>query len=270
MNKFVLLLLVVVALPSLAEVRRVWNDKPLTLFLPINHEVRVVFPTDVDVQVPMGIGERLQSLAPNTQMIYWTAIEAFEPARIIATAKDGKTVYILDVAASANAQFDDILIEDPARHATQDSSMTLQNDSAAEDDLVALNDPSEIILTRFASQFLYAPSRLIPVDARITQIHLPTLAPNFPLLQSADGERFAVQIIGAWSGFGQYVTAVLIKNITPFRFQLDLSRVRGNFTHIAAQHLMIGEMGSLEDRTTLYLISTQPFDAALLEDSYAY
>lgn len=269
MNKFVLLFLLVCSVPTWAEVRRVWNDKPLTLLLPINHEVRVVFPTDVDVQVPMGIGERLHSLAPNTQMIYWTAVEAFEPARIIATAKDGKTVYILDVAASEAGQADDIVIEDPSRHPVESEPLELA-ESEQESESEALTDPSEILLTRFASQTLYAPSRLIPVDGRITPVNLPLLAENFPLLQSAHGERFALQVVGAWAGFGQYVTAILIKNITPLRFQLDLSRVRGNFTHITAQHLMIGEKGSLEDRTTLYVISSQPFDAALLEDSYAY
>lgn len=268
--KHFLVLLILLPVSALADVRRVWDDKPLTLVLPVGHEIRVIFPTDVDVQVPMGIGERLQSLAPDSRMIYWTAIEGFDPARIIATAKDGKTVYILDVAASSTGIQEDVFIEDPARQADAEMESQTARDIEDPSDDEPLADPAEIMLTRFASQTLYAPSRLIPVDGRIVAVTMPSLTMDFPLLQSAHGERFAVKVVGAWAGFGQYVTAVLAINQTPLRFQLDLSRVRGNFTHIAAQHLMIGAAGTLEDRTTLYLISSQPFDAALLEDSYAY
>lgn len=266
-----LVLMFLLPVTVMADVRRVWDEKPLTVVLPVGHEVRVIFPTEVDVQVPMGIGERLQSLAPNERMIYWTATEQFDPARIIATAKDGKTVYILDVAASPSGTHEDVFIEDPARQA--DAELESQAMAGGENTIdvdESLVDPAEIILTRFASQTLYAPSRLMPVDERIVAVTPPALTVNFPLLQSAHGERFTVKVVGAWAGFGRYITAVLAINKTPLRFQLDLSRVRGNFTHIAAQHLMIGAAGSLEDRTTLYLISSQPFNAALLEDSYAY
>lgn len=85
-----------------ADVRRVWDEKPLTLILPVGQELRVSFPTGVNVQVPLGISEKLTSLAPNPKMIYWTATEEFTTARIIATAIDGKTVYVIDVAAEKN------------------------------------------------------------------------------------------------------------------------------------------------------------------------
>jgi hypothetical protein len=77
-------------------------------------------------------------------------------------------------------------------------------------------------------------------------------------------------VVGSWVGFGRYVTAVLIINQTPVSFEFDASRVRGNFTHITAQHLHLGAKGSVTDRTTLYLMSAIPFAEALTEDSYAY
>ena len=89
-------------------------------------------------------------------------------------------------------------------------------------------------------------------------------------MQSSQGERFTVEVVGAWAGFDRYLTAVLITNATPIRLQFDPSRVRGNFSHITAQHVNIGPKGSLEDRTTIYLVSEQPFTEALMEDSYAY
>lgn len=256
-----------------ADMRRVWDEKPMTLILPVGQEVRVTFPTDVQVQVPLGISEKLTSLAPNPKMIYWTASEAFTNARIIATARDGGTVYVIDVAAEMSALKEDIVIEDPARITLSDAGSinTAQpkdkNDAEDED---ALEDPAEIILTRFASQTLYAPSRLMPVDARISPVNYLAISKTFPLLQSGQGEQVSVNVVGSWSGFGHFITAVLIVNQSPVGFNLDASRVRGNFTHITSQHLFVGTKGSREDRTTLYLISDVPFAEALTEDSYAY
>jgi integrating conjugative element protein (TIGR03749 family) len=256
-----------------ADMRRVWDEKPMTLILPVGQEVRVTFPTDVQVQVPLGISEKLTSLAPNPKMIYWTASEAFTNARIIATARDGGTVYVIDVAAEMSALKEDIVIEDPARISLSDTgpANTAQpkekNDAEDED---ALEDPAEIILTRFASQTLYAPSRLMPVDARISPVNYLAISKTFPLLQSGQGEQVSVNVVGSWSGFGHFITAVLIVNQSPVGFNLDASRVRGNFTHITSQHLFVGPKGSREDRTTLYIVSDVPFAEALTEDSYAY
>jgi integrating conjugative element protein (TIGR03749 family) len=255
-----------------ADSRRVWNEKPLTIILPVGQEVRVTFPTDVQVQVPLGISEKLTSLAPNPKMIYWTATDAFTSARIIATALDGGTVYVIDVAAEAKAIKDDIIIEDPARVA--DTRLTSESTSALGDDetdhVDSLDDPAEIILTRYASQTLYAPSRLMPVDPRITPVNYLAISKDFPLIQSGHGERVSVQVIGSWMGFARYVTAILIINQSPIGFDFDASQVRGNFTHITSQHIDMGPKGSLKDRTTLYVISVNPFAEALTEDSYAY
>lgn len=256
-----------------ADMRRVWDEKPMTLILPVGQEVRVTFPTDVQVQVPLGISEKLTSLAPNPKMIYWMASEAFTNARIIATARDGGTVYVIDVAAEVSALKEDIVIEDPARISLSDTRSANaaqpkeKNDAEDED---ALEDPAEIILTRFASQTLYAPSRLMPVDARISPVNYLAISKTFPLLQSGQGEHVSVNVVGSWSGFGHFITAVLIVNQSPVGFNVDASRVRGNFTHITSQHLFVGSKGSREDRTTLYLVSDVPFAEALTEDSYAY
>lgn len=259
-------------LPAHADVRRVWDEKPLTIILPVGQEVRVTFPTDVQVQVPLGISEKLTSLAPNAKIIYWTASEAFTSSRVIATASDGGTVYVVDIAAEMTAVKDDIVIEDPARIPAHESSGT--KTSSQHDDEISdeglLEDPAEIVLTRFASQTLYAPSRLIPSDSRISPVNYLAINKEFPLLQSGHGEHVQVAVIGSWAGFGRYITAVLITNQSPVGFSFDASRIRGNFTHITSQHIFIGPKSSLEDRTTVYLVSENPFAEALTEDSYAY
>lgn len=268
-------LMLSVAHTSNADVRRVWDEKPMTIILPVGQEVRVTFPTDVQVQVPLGVSEKLTSLAPNPKMIYWTASEEFTSSRVIATAKDGGTVYVVDIAAEKSALKEDVLIEDPARISVSESGKPKApspntNDSASDDDGQVLEDPAEIILTRYASQTLYAPSRLMPADPRINQVNYLAIGKEFPLLQSGHGEHVSVSVVGSWAGFGRYITAILIINQSPIGFQFDASRVRGNFTHITSQHLYIGAKGTLEDRTTIYVVSETPFAEALTEDSYAY
>lgn len=267
-----------------AETRRVYEDKPLSIAVPVKKEVRIVFPQDVNIQIPEELEAKINHLVPDSHTIYWTAKEPFAPARLIATALNGGKVYVVDIAADSKNPLEDIRIEDPsvvaAVHAAQakpTSRLLPSSEANFEDqansetpDEKPLSDPAEVVLTRFAAQSLYAPSRLIPTDNRISVASMPSIPKNFPLLQSSQGERFSVEPVGAWTGFNHYITAVLIVNQTPVFLQFDATKVRGNFTHITAQHINIGPKGSLEDRTTLYLISDVPFADALLEDSYGF
>lgn len=267
------------------DTRRVWENRPLAVALPVGKEVRWIFPQDVTVQIPDEMTPKIKTLVPDAHTVYITATEKFSTARVLATGnKDGK-VYILDVSAAANNLLEDMRLEDPALlPAANDSNLTKptsrlidtelpdQQDGTAQEspDDKPLNDPPEIVLTRFAMQTLYAPSRLIPSSERISRAGNPTMPKAFPLMQSTQGERFSFEAVGAWQGFGHYVTAVLVVNQSPLRVLVDLTKVRGNFTHVTAQHHYIGPKGDLTDRTTLYLISDKPFNEAVLEDAYAY
>jgi integrating conjugative element protein (TIGR03749 family) len=283
--------LLLLASLSWAETRRVYDDKPLSIAVPVKKEVRIVFPQDVNIQIPTELQSKISHLVPDSQTLYWTAKESFAPVRLIATALDGGKVYVVDIAADAKNPVDDIRIEDPAviaaLHAEKNkpvsrllpssdanfegqinSALYNSNDNAPDEK--PLSDPAEAILMRFAAQTLYAPSRLIPADNRISVASMPSIAKTFPLIQSTQGERFTVEPVGAWTGFNRYVTAVLIVNQTAAFLQFDHTQVRGNFTHITAQHINIGPRGSLEDRTTVYLISDVPFAEAILEDRYGF
>lgn len=244
----------------------VWDKNPITLVIPVGEEVRVSFPTEVAIQVPASL-KALDSLAPNQQIIYWTANEAFEKTRIIATSVDNKSVYLIDIAAVAGTPKENYRIEDADRVVTQQPTVSANEIS---ENANTLTDPPEIVLTRFASQTLYAPRRLMPVNADIAAQPLPTLGPDFPLLKSQMGEKYRLSVVGAWAGYGFYLTAVLVVNQSNIPININPGLVQGNFTHVTAQHLGLSAKGSLEDRTTLYLISSVPFASALQEDGYGY
>lgn len=248
-----------------SDTKKVWDQLPITLDLRVGQEVRVIFPTAVDLQVPVGIATRLQSLAPNPAMVYWRPLEEFETARVIAASLDGKTIYVLDLSASDSGLADNVVIEDPTRVLESQSSVVESAPPAA-----ALSDPKEIVLTRYASQTLYAPKRLMPANPDILPLEAPALHVDFPLLRSSMGESYRIEIVGQWVGYERYVTAVLVANLSGFSVPMSMENVRGNFTHATPQHLSLGPAGSLEDRTTVYLISKMPFQEAILADGYDY
>lgn len=248
----------------------VWDKSPITVVIPVGEEVRITFPTDVTIQVPSNLIEGLKSLAPNQQMVYWTATTTFDKSRIIATSTDSKSVYLIDLAAVQGTPKENLIIEDADRVLAHQSESQSQATESREEASRELTDPPEMVLTRFASQSLYAPRRLMPVNADIAPQPFPKLSSDFPLMRSQWGEKYQFSIAGAWAGYGFYITAVLVVNQSNTPIAINPGLVQGNFTHITPQHLNLGPMGSLEDRTTLYLISTVPFASAIQEDGYGY
>ena len=253
-----------------SDVTKVWDNEPLTINIAVGTEVRVIFPTNVDLQVPLSITNELQSLAPNRQMIYWKALNNFDRSRIVATADDGKDVYIIDLMASENGIAENIVIEDPRRVLNVAPLQAEEQWEEGVENKTTLNDPAEIVLTRFVAKTLYAPDRLLPTDANIMMLNTPKLPSNFPLLQSEKGESYSLEVLGAWMGYSAYITAVQIKNTSQMPVNVNPERVRGNFTHITPQHLYMDAAGTWDDSTVLYLVSAKPFEAAVVEDGYAY
>jgi integrating conjugative element protein (TIGR03749 family) len=264
-----LLIILLCSFPLLAYADRmlVWDKNPITIILPVGEEVRVTFPTDVSLQIPKSLISSLESLAPNQQIVYWKATQPFDKARVVAPSADNQTVYLIDLVTQENALAESLVIEDPDRVIAQ------HNDEPPRDLLEGVQDlldPPEIVLTRFASQSLYAPRRLMPVNPDIATMPLVQIPANFPLMRSQKGEQYRLSVVGAWSGYGLHITAVLLINQSELNLAVNPGLVQGNFSHITPQHLQLGPKGSLEDRTTLYLISSVPFNAAIQEDGYGY
>ncbi|AQT61900.1 integrating conjugative element protein [Cellvibrio sp. PSBB023] len=266
-----IVLIAMIPLHAFAERTVVWNKFPITIVLPVGEEIRVSFPTDITLQVPMEVTERLESLAPNQRVVYWKATEAFDTVRVIATATDNDSVYLIDLVGQHGATAEPLYIEDPDRVIAQKAAQQTEalSESVTSPSIEQL-DPPEILLTRFASQTLYAPRRLMPVNPDINAQPVPTITANFPLMRSQSGEQYQYSIVGAWAGYGRFITAVMVENKSPVSVQINPGLINGNFTHITAQHLYLGAAGTLEDRTTLYLISDAPFTAAVMEDGYGY
>jgi len=246
--------------------RLIYADRPLVLTLRINHEHRVVFPEPVTVQVPVIATQTLQSLQPTSDTVYWKATEKMDTHRLLAFSLDQQRIYLLDVSATNDAPPSDVNIDNPKLKVSTPvpagiSDLSRQQPAYAQE--TKLDNPPAIVLTRFASQTLYAPTRLIPQDNRIQRVRIRAHPQQWSLIRSTRGESLFVQTHAAWRGFGMYVTAVSVMNTSPLTVELDVRNVRGDFQHLTPQHTWLGAKGSDEDRTVIYLVSTQPYHTAL-------
>lgn len=268
----VLLVLIQGQMVSAATTRLVYTDRPMTLSLRIGHEHRVVFPEPVTVQVPVVATQSLQSMQPTSDTVYWKPTEVMDANRVLAFSSDQQRIYLLDVSASVDASTQDYTIDNPVLkpQSTHGQTQAPQEQQPAYAQETRLENPPAIVLTRFASQTLYAPTRLIPKDRRIQRVRIKPHPQQWPLIRSTKGEALSVETHAAWRGFGMYVTAVSVVNRSPLTVELDMRNVRGNFRHLTPQHTWLGPHGSDEDRTVIYLVSSQPYHSALKGVSHGF
>lgn len=247
--------------------RLLWNNQPIQLTLKPGAEVRVVFPANVNIQVPVPLIDRLSTLQVNPRVVYWTAKETFPSSQIIAISDESEEVYLINLSSSEMGTDKPVTIEDPNWLVRQQPQAPAQTPKDQE----VLSDPPEVLLTRHVAKTLYAPVRLMPTQREIQRIPVNDLPENFQLKRTQKGETYRYKVLGQWQGYDRYITAVRLENTALLTLDLiDLRTIRGGFTHIATQHPNLGPAGSLDSVTTLYLISQVPFETALGRTSYGF
>jgi integrating conjugative element protein (TIGR03749 family) len=94
----------------------------------------------------------------------------------------------------------------------------------------------------------YVPSK----PAGIGRVHLrrdlalDTLLPTLPVRARA---------LAAWRLEDQWVTAVLLANVSALQFDLDPRALQGDFVAATFQHPILGPAGEATDTTVVYLIT---------------
>ena len=255
---------------STTVVRLVHTDRPIALTFKVGHEHRFIFPEAVNVDVPAQLTQVMHSLQPTAQVVYWTPASAYESMRVIARSLDSERVYLLDIRSTDDASAVDYRLENPALIVNTENTASSSDAGEVSPTLATAKNPFPIELTRYVSQLLYAPARLRPKASGIQQLPVAAADLTVDLLNSQKGETYRYRLIGQWRGYGHHIAAVEVINQSPVTVELDLRRVRGNWLAITAQHTWLGGMNSLEDRTTLYLISKPPFGQAMEELAYGF
>ncbi len=176
----------------------------------------------------------------------------FSPARL-STLRESwcvRQIYLFDVSASK---------EDGQTHPVQVFVKEIrESQSGQTDSSVEHNDAtaqySNVALTRFAAQQLYAPLRLVQDRPGIVRVPVD----REPIALLRGGTVDATPLV-AWRAGGLYITAVKLINRTDQPQTLDPRNLRGTWLTATFQHNRLLAGGSDADTTTVYLISARPF-----------
>lgn len=247
-----------------------WERLPLPIPLVVGQERIVFVEENVRVGVPNSIKNKLRVQSANGA-IYLRASETIEPTRLQVQSATTGELMLLDIAATpateSKSELEPVKVVRGDLPATKYGSASVESRSseADEDDEEDSGErdaprttPVPVVLTRYASQSLYAPLRTIEAVDGISQaninpsLDLSTLLPTQPVQATA---------LAAWKLDDYWVTAVRLKNLSAVRIVLDPRELTGDLRAATFQHQYLGNRGSETDTTVAYLV-TQGRDLA--------
>ncbi|QPB42847.1 TIGR03749 family integrating conjugative element protein [Rodentibacter haemolyticus] len=246
-----------------AEILMKWERTPLAIDLVTNKE-RLIF---VDKNVQVGFPQSLQGKLRVQSMggaVYLTALAPFDSHRIQLREMGGGQNVLLDIKAIEGQRKPDNIriIFDEEVQSSQGANQPDISDAVGDDsNQVRSALPVPAALVRYAAQSLYAPLRTVEPLPGVRRVamklpkSLPTLLPNLKVRATP---------LESWGLDGMVVTAVKIQHLEPFRVDLDPRYLQGRFYAASFQHGWIGEYGSLNDTTTVYLVTEGDVSKAIV------
>lgn len=236
-----------------AELLMPWKRIPLTIDLNVNEERIIFVDKNVAVGIPAEIENKLrvQSIGGT---VYLKSNDVFELSRLQLRDIESGEIILIDLRSRANkGRLEPVRIlfnEDVAtnnKHLPQTAISDKETMTPPTSQL-----PIPAALTRYAAQSLYAPLRTVEPLPGVRRValklpkSLPTLLPNLYVHSTP---------LESW-GLGEYVvTAVRIKNLSKNPVDLDPHYLQGYFYAATFQHAFLGETGSPEDTTVVYLVT---------------
>lgn len=236
-----------------ADILMPWKRIPLNIDLNVDNE-RIIF---VDKNVKVGYPAELDgkiTIQSSGGAVYLKASEPFETQRIQLRDMESGQLILLDITSKANKEkldavrivFDENVVNN---HQKVDQTM-LSDTDISEQKSSALPPPAA--LTRYAAQSLYAPLRTVEPLEGVRRVgvklpkSLPNLMPNLTL---------SARPLESWGLDNYVVTAVRLKNLANERVTLDPRYLQGYFYSATFQHNWLGENGTPEDTTVVYLVT---------------
>ncbi|MBD1228844.1 TIGR03749 family integrating conjugative element protein [Xenorhabdus griffiniae] len=231
-----------------------WERIPLSLSLKVGQERIIFADRNVRIGLPPSLSDTLRVQSAGGA-VYLKANHAFPPTRLQLQDSENGEIILLDITASKTGATEPVRLvypdEKPAASKAQSQSRT------------ELSAPVPVALTRYAAQQLYAPLRTVEPVAGIqpVNLHLPssitTLYPSEPI---------AITPLSGWRLHNHTVVALKLRNTAKRTLTLDPRELQGQFVTATFQHRWLGETGSPEDTTVLYLVTKGQPDNAFIPE----
>lgn len=237
-----------------------YENIPVTIELHEGEERSIQFGDHVRVGITKGMQLknlfRIQAALGAVHILPHQTFE--EKQRIqVQTLKEGRVV-LLDLVSTQRPQgtepLEDIRIVLDSEEGKVGEQATVSREISP--------NITPVVLTRFAAQRLYGPTRLHREVQGVTQTALGVAGPI--KVFKGDLKLFtASEAVLAYEGGGYYLVALHVRNISENSIKLDYFKINLPFTHAVFQHHTLGPNGTPGDSTVLYLINDEPLKKTL-------
>ena len=244
-----------------------WQRLPLPVPLHTGHE-RVIFVNrNVRVGYPAALDGKLR-IQSNGGSVYLLAKDDFPQTRLQLVDMDSGALILLDISASAGDELEPVEIRYDTPVWRNDKPGTTQVASDAKQQnpdtaKAALFAPLPVVLTRYAAQRLYGPPRVVEAVPGITAVPVRLPATVTTLLPTEPVQAIP---LAAWRAGKMTVTALKLQNHATHRVILDPRQLQGQFVAATFQHAWLGEQGTPEDTTVVYLVTEGRADRAMIPE----
>ncbi|MBE8597364.1 TIGR03749 family integrating conjugative element protein [Xenorhabdus sp. BG5] len=233
-----------------------WERIPLSISLKVGQERIIFADRNVRIGLPPSLSETLRVQSAGGA-VYLKANKAFPPTRLQLQDSENGEIILLDITAAKVGPTEPIRIIYPnEKQATPKEQSQSQNRTE-------LSAPVPVALTRYAAQQLYAPLRTVEPVAGIQPVNLhfpPFITTLYP------SEPIAISPLAGWRLHPHTVIALKLRNTAKRTITLDPRGLQGQFVAATFQHRWLGETGSPEDTTVLYLVTKVPLDNAFIPE----
>jgi integrating conjugative element protein (TIGR03749 family) len=253
--KLLLLFISVSVFANTHNIRLFDTGEPIHIKIPINKEVMFAFDNEIQqIGFKENISNKIQSESIDTR--WWLKAKSLiDNEKILVKDKNGKIIVFLISSFIANK---DTTINKNYHVVSKKNTISKIKKPLQQNKKLSLAD-----LTRFASQKLYAPKRLIK-DIGLNEIPVSTTPIDiFSCHRSTICVDTIATPIFSYESSDKYISAIKIVNNSNQVFYLDHRDVIGDFIAATFQFEKIDIKDSPNDITVLYVISNKPLEQSL-------
>lgn len=249
----VIVLALLTAQPALAVETLRWERLPLSVPLVVGQERVLFVDRNVRVGVPAELADTLRVQSAGGAL-YLRASAAFESIRLQLQDVDTGALILLDVTATPASAGQGPL--EPVRileTELDESPASKRGHLASEKRAEGRSGTAHaVVLTRFAAQSLYAPLRTVEPVPGLARARLPR---ELPLETLCPMWAVRPRALAAWRLHDEWVTAILLTNLSAEAIALDPRVLQGDFLAATFQHPTLDPAGGPSDTTVLYLVT---------------
>jgi len=230
--------------PEEENTHLVWKGDALQVILTLNQEKRIIFPDRILPDLKGALTTDMLDMVNDNQSLYLTAKKPFASVRLFVSVENTNQVVLIDLSAKevrkdSQENNTPIYIDLPKNEILQskENAPVFENDTA-------------VTLVRYAWQQLFAPVKYLDNSLNISRAPMHT---TYFVSSLVNGDKVIAHPMASWTYQNTYVTAIELRNKYPHPTTIHIPEDLCGHWKAAVLYK------AWEDRSFLFVVSTQPF-----------